>query len=104
VKVAKDLGSTPARVALAWVQGRPGVASTIIGARTLAQLEDNVAALELKLTEGHLKALDEVSTPVLGFPARFIERVVAMAYSGTSVNGHQYPVNPMAPVSEKDRY
>src|SRR5580698_5857443 len=38
VRIAKEIDSTPARVALAWVVGRPGVASTIIGARTAAQL------------------------------------------------------------------
>src|SRR5258706_211967 len=39
-RLARQLDTTVARVALAWVQGRPGVASTIIGARTVAQLED----------------------------------------------------------------
>src|SRR5277367_3870938 len=41
ISIAGELDSTPARVALSWVQHRPGVASTIIGARTLEQLEDN---------------------------------------------------------------
>ncbi len=49
VKVAKQLDTTPARVALAWVAGRPGVTSPILGARTLAQLDDNLAALEVEL-------------------------------------------------------
>src|SRR5579862_2280758 len=48
--IAGAHGSTPARIALAWVQGRPGVSSTIIGARRIAQLEDNVKALDLTLT------------------------------------------------------
>jgi len=104
IKVAKELDSTPARVALAWVQGRPGVASTIIGARTLAQLDDNVAALEVRLTDAQRQALDEVSTPTLNFPAKFLERVGSFAYSGTSVNGRKFPVNPMAPTSDSDRY
>src|SRR5581483_2128717 len=49
VDLAAKLGTTPARVALSWVQSRPGVASTIIGARTVAQLDDNLEALELRL-------------------------------------------------------
>src|SRR3979490_525023 len=48
IATARD--STPARIALAWVQGRPGVTSTIIGARRMSQLEDNVKALEVMLT------------------------------------------------------
>ena len=46
----------PAAVALAWVQGRPGVASTIIGARRLDQLEQNLAALDVTLTRGSDRA------------------------------------------------
>ena len=48
--IAKAHDSTVARVALAWVQAQPGVTSTIIGARRLAQLEDNLKALEVKLS------------------------------------------------------
>src|SRR6266849_1419510 len=46
---ANELHTTPAGVALAWVQSRPGVASTIIGARRIDQLEQNLAALEITL-------------------------------------------------------
>ena len=52
--IAKAHDSTVARVALAWVQAQPGVTSTIIGARRLAQLEDNVQALDVKLTAEEL--------------------------------------------------
>jgi aryl-alcohol dehydrogenase-like predicted oxidoreductase len=45
-RIADELGTTVARVALAWLRARPGVSSIIIGARTLAQLEDNVKALD----------------------------------------------------------
>src|SRR5678815_3580712 len=45
-RVAAALGTTPAAVALAWVQSRPGVASTIIGARRLDQFDANLAALD----------------------------------------------------------
>lgn len=42
VAVAQELDTRPARIALAWVQAQPGVTSTIIGARTLDQLQDNL--------------------------------------------------------------
>ena len=61
VEIAGDLDTTPARVALAWVVARPGVTSTIIGARTLAQLDDNLASLEVKLGADQVAALDAVS-------------------------------------------
>src|ERR1700742_2254594 len=56
--IAKAHDSTPARVALAWVQARPGVTSTIIGARRMAQLEDNLKALEITLTPEQMATLD----------------------------------------------
>jgi aryl-alcohol dehydrogenase-like predicted oxidoreductase len=48
-RIAREIGATSAAVALAWVQSRPGVASTIIGARRLDQLEQNLAALDVTL-------------------------------------------------------
>src|ERR1700683_5383742 len=52
--IVKAHDSTVARVALAWVQAQPGVTSTIIGARRLAQLEDNLKALAITLTAEEL--------------------------------------------------
>src|SRR6202047_1484042 len=56
--IAKAHQSTVARVALAWVQAQPGVTSTIIGARRLAQLDDNLKALDVKLSIEELGRLD----------------------------------------------
>ena len=104
LRVAKEVYSTPARVALAWVQNRPGVTSTIIGARTLEQLENNLGALELKLTPAHLAALDEVSKPVLNFPASFLQGVTTFMHGGLTVNGVSAPPLPWAPKSDAERY
>jgi aryl-alcohol dehydrogenase-like predicted oxidoreductase len=59
--IAKAHGCSPARVSLAWLLARPVVTSVIIGAKRLDQLQDNLAAVELNLTRGELKHLDEVS-------------------------------------------
>src|SRR6202163_1668783 len=67
IAIAKESKASPASVALAWVQGRPGVASTIIGARRLDQLEQNLAALDLTLSDAHVAALDRASEPSLNF-------------------------------------
>ena len=61
--VAKEAGESPARVALAWVTGRPGVASTLVGVSKIAQLGDNIAALDLVLSNAQRSALDAVSAP-----------------------------------------
>jgi aryl-alcohol dehydrogenase-like predicted oxidoreductase len=59
--IAKAHGCSPARVALAWVLAKPFVTSVIIGAKRLEQLNDNIAAVDLKLTPDEIKKLDEVS-------------------------------------------
>jgi len=72
--VAAERGSTPARVALAWLLARPEVSSIIVGARTVAQLEDNLAALDIVLAPEELRRLDEVSAPEWGYPYNMIGR------------------------------
>lgn len=67
-EVAAELGRTPAQVGLAWTLRNPGVTAPIIGARTPAQLEDNLGALEVDLTAAQLARLDEASAIELGFP------------------------------------
>jgi aryl-alcohol dehydrogenase (NADP+) len=62
-KVAEDRGVSMAEVALAWVTARPGVSSTILGARTLGQLETNLRAADLHLTAAETAALDAASEP-----------------------------------------
>jgi aryl-alcohol dehydrogenase-like predicted oxidoreductase len=104
IKIAKEVDSTPARVALSWVQNRPGVTSTIIGARTMPQLEDNLAALDLKLKPEQIKLLTELTEPQLNFPYNFVKNAAAFSSSGTLINGVQAPVNPMAPKTEKERF
>ncbi len=62
-QVAKEVGHTPAQVALAWVMGRPGVASTLMGVSRVEQIADNLKALDLVLPHAHRAALDAVSEP-----------------------------------------
>jgi aryl-alcohol dehydrogenase-like predicted oxidoreductase len=62
-KIAEDRGISMAEVALAWVTGRPAVSSTILGARTLGQLETNLRAAGLRLTPAETAALDVASDP-----------------------------------------
>ncbi|MFF3113449.1 aldo/keto reductase [Kitasatospora sp. NPDC057904] len=67
-EVAADLGRTPAQVALAWTLRNPGVATTLIGARTPAQLEENLGTLEVEFTPAQLARLDAASAIELGQP------------------------------------
>ena len=68
---ASGLDRKPAEVALAWARDAPGIASTIVGARTPAQLQGVLSADDLELPVQIRHALDEVTSVQLGYPERF---------------------------------
>ncbi len=70
--VAREIDQSPSRVAIAWALTQPGVTSPIIGARTLAQLEENLGALDVVLSDAHRQRLDEASRVEPGFPHAFL--------------------------------
>ena len=68
-RIAEARGTSMAAVALAWVTDRPGVTSTILGARTLEQLEDNLSSVEVRLDDDERAALDAASDlPATDYP------------------------------------
>ncbi len=70
--VAGEIGCTPAQVALAWTLLNPAVTSPILGTRTLAQLQDNLKALEIVFSGEQAVRLDAASRIDLGFPHEFL--------------------------------
>lgn len=92
--IAKEKDTTVARVALSWLQVQPGVTSTIIGARRLDQLEDNVKSLEVKLTPDELSKLDTLTRPTFGFPQSMQPMFPSIHNGGTTVNGVYGPPSP----------
>ncbi|MTD09640.1 aldo/keto reductase [Serratia sp. YC16] len=71
-QIAHGTGYTPAQIALAWTLRHPTVTAPIVGARTLAQLEDNLGALNVTLAQEHWRRLDDLSAIELGFPHDFL--------------------------------
>ena len=61
--IAEELGATPAQLALAWCLSREQVSSVITGATRVAQLEDNLGAVELSVDEALIERLDELFEP-----------------------------------------
>jgi aryl-alcohol dehydrogenase-like predicted oxidoreductase len=61
--LARELGASPASVALAWATRQPGVTAVIIGPRSLGQLRDNLAGFSLTLPADALTSLNEISEP-----------------------------------------
>ena len=68
VPIAKEHQCSAVRVALAWLLAKPVVTSVIIGAKRVDQLQDNLAAVDLELTEKELKYLDNVSALAPEYP------------------------------------
>lgn len=70
--IAAQRNVKPSAVALAWALHKPFMTSLIVGARRVDQLEDNLAALHLKLSAEEMARLDDVSKPAWGYPYDFI--------------------------------
>jgi aryl-alcohol dehydrogenase-like predicted oxidoreductase len=73
--VARETSATPSAVSLAWLLARPQVSSVIFGARTVEQLETNLAAADLELSPGQIAALDQASAFDVGYPYDFIRSI-----------------------------
>lgn len=75
--IAQAHGVTIARVALAWLLQRPGITSVIVGAKSLEQLKDNIAAANLTLSAEQVATLDKVSRLPSEYPGWMFERQLA---------------------------
>jgi aryl-alcohol dehydrogenase-like predicted oxidoreductase len=72
---AKELSTTPTAIALAWLLRKDAVTSAIFGARSVAQLEENLKGASVKLPDDAMKKLDEASAFTLGYPYDFIKNI-----------------------------
>ena len=72
--IATQHKATVAQVALAWVRQQPGVTSTIIGAKTVKQLHDNIQSTNIQLSAEDLKKIDEISPLPLQYPGWMVKQ------------------------------
>ncbi|KAL9648020.1 hypothetical protein ABK040_012320 [Willaertia magna] len=89
LEIAKEIGRSPTQVAINWMLQKSGIPSVLIGPRTLEQYLDNIQSLEFKLSDKHIKELDEVSknSPNVIFPHNMI--------------GNSYQTTPVFHIPEK---
>ncbi|WP_137931153.1 aldo/keto reductase [Mesorhizobium comanense] len=96
-KVAAELGRSMAQVAVNWAATQPGVASVILGATNLSQMEDNLAALDFTIPAALRQRLDEVSHAPAPFPHSYFGseiqvRVAGGVLTGDKPSGYALPV------------
>jgi aryl-alcohol dehydrogenase-like predicted oxidoreductase len=88
-EVATEGGYSPSQVALAWTMQSPAVTAPIIGARTLAQLNDNLGSLQVRFSADQLNRLQEVSAIEAGFPHNCLARFARynVLFGGVKIEG-----------------
>ncbi|WP_343667626.1 aldo/keto reductase [Chitinophaga sp.] len=86
-EIAQRHNATPAAIALAWVLQKQSTTSIILGVRTPAQLAQNIAALEVTLTQQEMNELDTISTPPPTFVTNYKEYSRSFVHGGIEING-----------------
>ena len=86
-EIGKAHKATPAQVSLAWLLGKKHVASVLIGANKMTQLEDNLAAVNVELSAEDMNRLDDATSPGKPYPHWFVERTAVDAVAGKALAG-----------------
>ncbi|RYE16843.1 MAG: aldo/keto reductase, partial [Sphingobacteriales bacterium] len=73
-EIGKQHGVSPAQIALAWVRLQNGITSTIIGAKNVEQLQDNLKSIEIELSADELQRINEVSALQKEYPEWMVDR------------------------------
>jgi aryl-alcohol dehydrogenase-like predicted oxidoreductase len=85
IKISEEVGCSPSQVAINWVRQQAGVIIPIIGAKTEAQLKDNLDCLKFSLNDEQIAKLNEASKIDLGFPHNFLssDNIRDIVFGGT---------------------
>jgi hypothetical protein len=81
-----------------------GVTSTIIGARTVEQLHENLRCFDVDLLPAHMATLDELTRPTFHFPFDFLKGVRNVFQAGTTINGEPSEAWMLAPKTDAERH
>ncbi|MDF1808722.1 MAG: aldo/keto reductase [Phycisphaerales bacterium] len=103
-ELGDEVGATPAQVALNWVQSNNKVSSTIIGAKRLSQLEDNLGALDFVLSDEQRSRLEALCAYTKHFPHNFLDKIAPAIQNGSTVNGLASDPWGLSPTSDDDRH
>ncbi|RVC12613.1 aldo/keto reductase, partial [Mesorhizobium sp. M7A.F.Ca.AU.002.02.1.1] len=96
-KVASEIGRSMPQVALNWVATQPGIATVILGATTLSQMQDNLGALDFEIPKAHRDRLERVSRTPAPFPYSYFGAQIQARVTGGATTGDK-PSNYVSPV------
>ena len=88
-EIAKAHNASPAQIALAWLLRKPCVTSVLIGANKIAQLDDNLGAMNVQLSDEQMTQLDELTAPAPLYPHWFTARVKDPVVAAGLASGKQ---------------
>jgi len=103
-RLAEVHNTTTAAVALSWVNNKPGVTSTIIGVRTMEQLNANIAATEVHLLAEEVTILDQLSAPPVTFLSEYATMIPMMQHGGIEIDGFKPAPIPMLANMKPGKY
>ena len=103
-RLAEVHSTTPAAIALSWVNNKPGVTSTIIGVRTEKQLDANIAAVDVHLTTEEIASLDQLSMPQATFLSEYKDLIKILQHGGIEINGLKPTQMPMLVDMQPGKY
>lgn len=73
-EIGQQYNASPSQIALTWVRQQPGITSTIIGAKNIEQLNDNIKSIEIELSTAHLERINAISTLTKEYPEWMVDR------------------------------
>lgn len=73
-EIGQQYNASPSQIALAWVRQQPGITSTIIGAKNIEQLNDNIKSIEIELSTSDLERIDAISALTKEYPEWMVDR------------------------------
>ncbi len=103
-EIADEHNATTAQVSLNWVQSNHAITSTIIGAKRLSQLEDNLGSLDFELSDEQRDRIEACCPFDKHFPHNFLEKIAPAIQNGTSVNGQASELWGLSPKDDSERF
>lgn len=104
IEIAKNRNTAVSSISLAWVMHQKNITSTLVGARTLEQLKQNLHSTSVELSNDEIEALSNISKPILQFPYPLLQGTRDLLQAGTTINNNKSLIAEILPQKDIERY